>query len=215
MGAWFNAPPVLVQFHEDFLTHFLRRRAITEEVKGDAVDQSLVFSHGTLEIGVRHRPSQLITIGVRISTQNPFEVSSKSEMKHVFCLILFLGLLTSCGSAPEPPSTPASADTLSGEWVGQWGPSPSRQTAVTLELRWDGTTLNGTVNPGRNALELSKASFDPQSQTVTMELDGPNADREVVHYVVKGKVEGNTMSGTFDRAGETGTFSLEKQVGLF
>src|SRR5688572_2592289 len=81
MGAWFNAPPVLIQFHEDFLTHFLRSRAITEEVKGDAVDQALVFSHGTLEIGVRHRPSQLITIGVRISTQNPFEVSSKSEMK--------------------------------------------------------------------------------------------------------------------------------------
>ena len=132
-------------------------------------------------------------------------------MKHLFCLIAILGLLASCGSSPEPTDKQTSTDPLSGEWAGNWGPSPSRQTAVTLELKWDGTKLSGTVNPGRNSIELSKATFDPQSGAVTMELDGPNPDREIVHYVIKGKVEDNAMSGTFDRAGETGTFTLEKQ----
>jgi hypothetical protein len=53
--------------------------------------------------------------------------------------------------------------------------------------------------------------FDPQVQTVTLELDGPNPDREMVHYVIKGKIEGTTMTGTFDRAGDTGTFQLQKR----
>jgi hypothetical protein len=133
-------------------------------------------------------------------------------MKHLFCLIVSLGILTSCSNAPKTADrSPSSADPLTGEWTGEWGPSSNRQTAVTLELKWDGTTLTGTVNPGRSPIELSKATYDPQSQTVTMELDGPNPDREIVHYVVNGKVEGTTMSGTFDRAGEKGTFKLEKQ----
>ena len=135
-------------------------------------------------------------------------------MKYIFCVIAVLGLLTSCGSSSGPSDSPAaatSADPVSGEWVGQWGPSPSRQTAVTLELKWDGSTLTGTVNPGRDAILLSKAMFDPQSHAVTLELDGPNPDGEIVHYVVKGKIEGTTMSGTFDRAGDAGTFRLEKR----
>ena len=140
-------------------------------------------------------------------------------MKYLFSLIALTAVLASCTSAPAPepapqpndqPKQPVAADPLSGQWVGEWGPSPARQTAVMLELKWDGTTLTGTVNPGRNAIELSKAAFDPASQSVTLELDAPNADREIVRYIVKGKVEGKTMSGTFDRGGEAGIFKLEK-----
>jgi hypothetical protein len=132
-------------------------------------------------------------------------------MKHLFSLIAVIGLLVSCGHAPDKADQTSSEDPLSGNWVGEWGPSPSRQTYVTLELKWDGATLKGTVNPGRNAIELSKATYDPQSQAVSMELDAPGPDRNTVHYVVNGKVSGNTMTGTFDRGGETGTFKIEKR----
>ncbi len=115
--------------------------------------------------------------------------------------------LTGCRSAESP----AAADPVSGTWSGEWGPSPSRQTEVTVELSWDGTTLHGTVDPDRRPFELSKASFDPATGAVTMELDGPNSRGETVHYVVEGKVEGSTMSGTFDRAGEKGTFRIQKR----
>ena len=132
-------------------------------------------------------------------------------MKPLFCLIAIIGMLVSCAPAPASKDQPSSADPLSGDWVGEWGPSPDRQTAVTLELKWDGTALKGTVNPGRDAIELSKATFDPQSEAVSMELDAPGSNREIVHYVVNGKVSGNTMTGTFDRGGETGTFKIEKR----
>lgn len=132
-------------------------------------------------------------------------------MKYLFPLIAIVGLLVSCGIAPDKPDQASPEDPLSGNWVGEWGPSPDRQTYVTLELKWDGAILKGTVNPGRNAIELSKATYDPQSQTVKMELDAQGPNRNIVHYVVDGKVSGNTMTGTFDRGGETGTFKVEKR----
>jgi len=133
-------------------------------------------------------------------------------MKHTniltVCLIAAFIVLSGCSS---PTSSATAADPVSGTWVGEWGPSPSRQTEVTVELKWDGTTLQGTVDPDRTPFELSKASFDPKTSAVTMELDGPNSRRETVHYVIEGKVSGDTMSGTFDRAGEKGTFKIKKK----
>jgi hypothetical protein len=122
-------------------------------------------------------------------------------------LLAALIILSRC--APAAPSNPA--DPISGTWAGTWGPSPDRQTEVRLELKWDGTKLQGTINPGYNAIELAKAAFDPQTGVIRMELDGPNSRREIVRYVIEGKLSGATISGTFDRAGEQGTFRIEKK----
>jgi hypothetical protein len=134
-------------------------------------------------------------------------------MKHTniltVCLVAALALLSACSSATT--TSDAAADPVTGTWVGEWGPSPSRQTEVTVELKWDGTTLTGTVDPDRSPFELTKASFDPKTNAVRMELDGPNSRRETVHYVIDGKISGTTMSGTFDRAGEKGTFKIQKK----
>jgi hypothetical protein len=133
-------------------------------------------------------------------------------MKHTnvltVCFVAALIVLSGCSSAT---TSTAAADPISGTWVGEWGPSPSRQTEVTVELEWDGTTLKGTVDAHRTPFELSKASFDPKTKAVRMELDGPNSRREIVHYVIAGKVSGTTISGTFDRDGEKGTFTIQKK----
>jgi len=211
VGTCFDGSPILKQFEEDLLGHFFRDRRVVEEVKGDAVDHTLMFVNDGLKVGVRHLPSQLITIEGAITTQNLFCCKLEDQMKSLLCLIAIVGLLASCAPAPSSKDQSSSTDPLSGTWVGEWGPSPDRQSSVTVELKWDGTALKGTVNPGRNAIELSKATFDPQSQAVSMELDAPGANRNIVHYVVNGKVSGTTMSGTFDRGGETGTFKIEKR----
>ncbi len=117
-------------------------------------------------------------------------------------------LLLSSNCSPTPA---VSADPISGTWSGQWGPSPSRQTQVTVELKWDGKVLKGTVNPGPNAVDLISGSFSEQTGEIQMELDGPNSSGEVVRYKIKGKLAGTKLSGTFDRGGETGTFNIAKQ----
>jgi hypothetical protein len=130
-------------------------------------------------------------------------------MKATRILLLFFLLIApySCSSV----STSAAVDPISGTWKGEWGPTPQRQTDVTVEFNWDGKNLHGTVDPDGNAYEFTKASFDPQTNAVKMELDGPNSRREKVHYLIEGNISGKVMSGTFNRGGEKGTFRIQKK----
>jgi hypothetical protein len=111
------------------------------------------------------------------------------------------------GCASRAPST---ADPLSGQWKGEWGPSPERQTEVVLELKWDGVALTGTVNPQGRASEITKASFDPKTNAITMELDPIDNSGQKDHYAIQGKVEGNKMSGTWTRHNGSGDFHITK-----
>ena len=130
-----------------------------------------------------------------------------SAMKALTCLlILIIAVLSGCGS----PAPSAEVDPLSGKWEGEWGPSPERQTNVVLELRWDGTTLTGTVNPGGRAAELGKSSFNPRTNAISMELDVNDLSGEPDHYSIQGKVDGKNMSGSWTRNKGAGTFKITK-----
>jgi len=124
-----------------------------------------------------------------------------------FVLILVMALLPACSS----PAPKADVDPLTGRWEGEWGPSPERQTNVVLELKWDGTTLTGTVNPGGRAMELGKSSFNPRTNAISMELDARDVSGEPDHYSIQGKVEGKEMSGTWTRNKGAGTFKITKE----
>lgn len=116
----------------------------------------------------------------------------------VFVLGLGVPLLASQGSDP-----------LTGTWKGDFGPNPNDRNPVTLELRWDGKTLTGTVNPGPDGIPIEKASFDPDTKTVKFEATYKPRNR---HYTVEGKVDKNTMSGTWNRPNRSGDFKLTKQT---
>src|SRR5882672_5897093 len=92
--------------------------------------------------------------------------SIMARMRALTCLLMLCAALSACRSSPS-----TAADPLTGSWEGEWGPSPERQTNVALELKWDGTTLTGTINPGSRALELGKSSFNPNTNAISMELD--------------------------------------------
>lgn len=136
----------------------------------------------------------------------------------VLCALLVLG---ACGSepaeTPEPAATDtaaapdASADPLSGTWKGDWGPSASDRNPVTLDLKLDGTALTGTVNPGANAVPLTKGSFTRETGVVTMEADAKGHDGAAIHYTIEGKVEGSTMTGTWNHGEKKGDFKITKE----
>jgi hypothetical protein len=79
-----------------------------------------------------------------------------------------------------------------------------------VELKLDGTAVTGTVNPGENAVALTKGSFNQETSAVTMEADAKGHDGKDVHYVIEGKVEGGTMSGTWNHGDKKGDFKLSK-----
>ena len=133
------------------------------------------------------------------------------------CLAVVLLLLASCTraeeqeTAPQPavePST-ASSDPLTGTWSGDWGPSPSDRNTVTLDLQWDGSNLTGTVNPGPDAVPLSNASYNPDTQMIMMEAEVERGGR-TIHYTIDGTLEGNTMMGTWVHDDRKGDFKLSK-----
>lgn len=103
------------------------------------------------------------------------------------------------------------ADPLSGTWTGDWGPSASDRNPVTVELKWDGKTLTGTVNPGPNAVVLQKCTFDPKTGAVHMEADAKNRRGADIHYVIEGKVENATMSGSWNHDNRKGDFKITKK----
>ena len=103
-------------------------------------------------------------------------------------------------------------DPLSGTWVGDWGPSATHRNNVTVELKWDGKALTGTVNPGPNAITLQKSTFDPKTSAVHMEADSKDMrGTGMVHFVIEGKVSGNTITGSWNHTGSKGDFKITKK----
>ena len=123
-----------------------------------------------------------------------------SFLSVVTCLVIVVSVL-------------AQGDPLSGTWAGDWGPSPNDRNDVTLQLKWDGKGLTGNITGGTNVagqIPLQKTSFDPKTGTVHMEADA-NARGRTVHYVVEGKVEKGTMTGSWNHDNRKGDFKITKK----
>jgi hypothetical protein len=107
-------------------------------------------------------------------------------------------------------ATQQNTDPVTGTWSGDWGPSATDRNAVKLELKWDGKTLTGIVNPGPDAIPMENASFDPQTSKIHIEANYVPRSRR---YVMDGTVENGKMSGTWNHPSRTGDFqlSIERQ----
>ncbi len=123
--------------------------------------------------------------------------------------LVFLSVLLAMGITIS--AIYAADDPLSGTWTGDWGPSERDRNQATVELKWDGKTLTGTVNPGPNAVEIKNATFDPQSGAIHMEADATSRRGAQIHYMIDGKVDGNTMTGTWSHDNRNGDFKLSRK----
>ena len=58
---------------------------------------------------------------------------------------------------------------LDGTWRGEWGQTGGEQTLAVVVMSWDGTTINGRINPGRNTINFTSASLNPVDWSVHIE----------------------------------------------
>jgi hypothetical protein len=104
-------------------------------------------------------------------------------------------------------------DPLTGTWTGDWGPNAADRNTVTVDLKWDGKVLSGTVhsiNYQRADVTLQKATFD--AGAVHMEADVMNPrGGAAIHYVIDGKLANGSMSGSWNHGTSKGDFKLTKK----
>jgi hypothetical protein len=112
---------------------------------------------------------------------------------------------------------PADAQTghpAKGSWLGYWGPSEADQRRLRLLLDWESRALTGVINPGRNAIAITRAEIDYDTWTMTLEAEMPAADGSTAPWVAVGSLENlgswrnRRWSGTYTHGDESGAFQL-------
>lgn len=103
-----------------------------------------------------------------------------------------------------------------GSWSGYWGPDEASQRRMLLLLDWADNEITGTINPGRNGVEIDRSALDVDTWTLTLEADMPRSagSDDTARFVARGKLENlgswtsRRYSGTYRLGDETGTFLL-------
>ena len=103
------------------------------------------------------------------------------------------------------------ADTISGKWIGEWGPNNFERNRVMAELRYDGKAVTGTFNPGTNAATISKGTFNEKSGAVHLEAEGRGRGGVTIHYVIDGKLENGKITGAWKYENGKGDFVISKE----
>ena len=104
---------------------------------------------------------------------------------------------------------------LTGTWAGDWGPTPTERTRVTVVMNWDGKSVTGMLNPGPDQAPLGAVTLDPSTWTVRIEADTKDASGRQVPISAEGKLDDiasyhRTLSGTWTQGATKGTFKLTR-----
>jgi hypothetical protein len=130
-------------------------------------------------------------------------------------LLMFAGI-ASCKRSDNSATT---GDPLTGMWSGDFGPAFYDRNTISLQLKWDGSTLTGVVQPGDptgrmyrkfSGFPIENASFDPVTGVVKFDAVYQPKGRR---YLILGKVSRNSLMGTWTRPDDNrdGDFRLIRQ----
>src|SRR5213079_2081233 len=56
-----------------------------------------------------------------------------------------------------------------GTFLGEWGPNGGTQGRLMVLMDWDGKAITGTINPGPQAMPITKAELNPDNWTLHLE----------------------------------------------
>ena len=68
---------------------------------------------------------------------------------------------------------------LDGTWRGEWGPDGGKSTVVIV-MKWDGTNVNGMINPGPNVVRFSGPVLEPRDWSVRIEAQSRDGQPIVI-----------------------------------
>jgi len=119
-----------------------------------------------------------------------------------FACGLFLCVPSAGAQTPAAP-----ADPVSGTWTG----SMARDTdgmPLTITLKFDGTSLTGTVTGPPTPGMIRTGTFDKASGALKFDVEVQDPSKTVVTF--EGKVVNDKATGTVSMGGQTGKFTLTR-----
>ena len=101
---------------------------------------------------------------------------------------------------------------LDGTWRGEWGMAGGEQTLAVVVMDWDGTTINGRINPGRNTISFTNATLDASGWRVHIDAQTREGQPVVIDGVLGELGSYNrTLTGTWTQNGMTYPLVLTRE----
>ncbi|MDE0005959.1 MAG: hypothetical protein OXQ29_24975 [Rhodospirillaceae bacterium] len=105
---------------------------------------------------------------------------------------------------------------LDGTWRGDWGTTPANRTTIVLVMKWDGTNINGMINPGPDSAPFTVAVLNPEDWTVHIEAVDRDDAGNPVTVVIDGQLDdlgsyNRTLEGTWRRGDVEGNFRIARE----
>jgi hypothetical protein len=101
---------------------------------------------------------------------------------------------------------------LDGTWRGEWGQPNGEQTLAVVVMEWDGTRINGRINPGRNTINFTNAALNAADWTVHIEAQTREGEPIVIDAVL-GDIGSykRTLTGTWTSGGVENPLVLTRE----
>ena len=127
----------------------------------------------------------------------------------LFCLVMALAIAI--------PLIAQEGFPLTGTWSGDYGTSTKEADRVqtTLILSWDGSKIQGLVDPGPDSAKIKTATLDTTKWTVHMEYDVKDKAGKLVPFIVDGRLQNpasrknRVVVGTFTHGSAKGDFKIK------
>lgn len=101
---------------------------------------------------------------------------------------------------------------LDGAWRGYRIDADDQQSLVVMVMKWDGETVNGTINPGRDSIRFRAASLQPETWTVRIAaMDRDGQPIEIVGELTDIGSYRRRIAGTWTEGGSDYPFELTRE----
>jgi hypothetical protein len=104
---------------------------------------------------------------------------------------------------------------LVGTWYGDWGPTPTERTQITVVMSWDGKKISGIIDPGPDAIPLKAVTLDSTTWTVHLEAEAKDRSGKPISIIADGKLENigsysRTLTGTWLHGATKADFKIKR-----
>ena len=104
---------------------------------------------------------------------------------------------------------------MTGTWYGEFGPTATKRSDLTVIMNWDGKSVTGVLNPGPDAVQLSNIALDVTNWTIRIEADAKDPSGSPAHISAEGKLDDlgsyhRKITGTWRQGNAKGDFKITR-----